>query len=560
MTASLLQNACGSLRVCKIRNPYPHEPPSALPLGVRAQRRLLPYELLHDEPPLQCVQQGRADRWIYRAAAEPLAPALQMVYFLAAKYASVDPARAFAAFEELDPQLRLRLPLAAERALAEAADLSDAQFGAQMDALVALLCEKRRSLLRPHARAESARLRDGCLLLLRFVLYASAPFVTPFTRRYVSLGLYAALHRRFNHACRPNALALVDAADDDRLKVFALRAIEQGEEVTLAYALPNRDTNGARLELLPRAERQRLLQRRYGFVCVCGLCRQQASSSPSSPSCAPEAPFAERVAEVAQTLFVTETAALRNYFVQLQTRVQTLCSARNPDLSSQEQLLRCLLQTGKLLDKSTYVTPPRDFLSAYACRLVTAVASLPYARLRALFGDRESARRALNGSWTSAHDGYDVFDLQSFVAYLLLDRDEVFYQKRAFEQAQKALQEAATPTSSSSSSSTDDNKSQTPPAGSEASAAEIAREVEARWCADLQFALGYRAATALPWPKVAPGVARLQMGLGAGGLALVRLWVNAELLHARGDEPRWADLGGLLHRVLQQRVGDAASQ
>lgn len=71
-------------------------------------------------------------------------------------------------------------------------------------------------------------------------------------------GLFATASR-FNHACAPSCHYCWDPRRG-QMTVRALRAVPRGEELTISYLAP-----GGRV----RAERQRLLQRNFGFVCAC---------------------------------------------------------------------------------------------------------------------------------------------------------------------------------------------------------------------------------------------------------------------------------------------------
>ena len=72
---------------------------------------------------------------------------------------------------------------------------------------------------------------------------------------------------RINHACRPNAYAKFEPATL-RMRVVALREIEQGEEVSISYG---------RVEL-PYVERRRLYQEGWGFECGCEMCAKDGKA------------------------------------------------------------------------------------------------------------------------------------------------------------------------------------------------------------------------------------------------------------------------------------------
>ncbi|KAL1720593.1 hypothetical protein EV715DRAFT_289238 [Schizophyllum commune] len=70
---------------------------------------------------------------------------------------------------------------------------------------------------------------------------------------------------RFNHSCVPNARYSWHA-ESRRQRIFALRRIEEGEEICVSY-LMNRNIYGS-----SRAARRAWLEEDYRFVCMCAVC------------------------------------------------------------------------------------------------------------------------------------------------------------------------------------------------------------------------------------------------------------------------------------------------
>ncbi|KAI1357914.1 hypothetical protein F5Y08DRAFT_333530 [Xylaria arbuscula] len=76
---------------------------------------------------------------------------------------------------------------------------------------------------------------------------------------------------RINHACDNNAQKNWNEAIK-RHTVHAMRDIDQGEEITIAYLAP----------LKPRQVRQEALKKKFGFICVCRLCSLPPDQSQES--------------------------------------------------------------------------------------------------------------------------------------------------------------------------------------------------------------------------------------------------------------------------------------
>lgn len=68
-----------------------------------------------------------------------------------------------------------------------------------------------------------------------------------------------------NHSCSPNVMSS-SSFDDHRVCFVAIREIEEGEELTIAYVDEN----------LPFNERQKKLRELYHFTCTCLLCTSQS--------------------------------------------------------------------------------------------------------------------------------------------------------------------------------------------------------------------------------------------------------------------------------------------
>lgn len=74
---------------------------------------------------------------------------------------------------------------------------------------------------------------------------------------------------RINHSCVPNAQGNLNTAlPGGQFTIHALRAIADGEEITLSYLHD---------ELAIRSARQRRLQQGYGFECACEICNTKDS-------------------------------------------------------------------------------------------------------------------------------------------------------------------------------------------------------------------------------------------------------------------------------------------
>lgn len=79
---------------------------------------------------------------------------------------------------------------------------------------------------------------------------------------------------KLNHSCAPNCAIIIDPRCQPAypLQLVTLRDIPQGEELTVAYEPVRGLSLGAR---------RAILQRRFAFVCQCGVCRFQGIYQPS---------------------------------------------------------------------------------------------------------------------------------------------------------------------------------------------------------------------------------------------------------------------------------------
>jgi SET domain len=80
------------------------------------------------------------------------------------------------------------------------------------------------------------------------------------------IGLYA-LAAAINHSCNPNCCQTFDLSTSAALSIRALRNIEKGEEITIAYIDVGKPTWWRRKEL----------QKAYGFLCSCNRCHSSSS-------------------------------------------------------------------------------------------------------------------------------------------------------------------------------------------------------------------------------------------------------------------------------------------
>ena len=80
------------------------------------------------------------------------------------------------------------------------------------------------------------------------------------------IGLYA-LAATINHSCNPNCCQTFDLSTSAALSIRALRNIEKGEEITIAYIDVGKPTWRRKKELL----------KSYGFLCSCNRCHTSSS-------------------------------------------------------------------------------------------------------------------------------------------------------------------------------------------------------------------------------------------------------------------------------------------
>ena len=87
-----------------------------------------------------------------------------------------------------------------------------------------------------------------------------------------------------NHSCEPNCQ--VAYMENNQALLVSLRDLGPGEEVSISYVSA----------AVPYAERQAKLRARYGFTCICSLCRAEAAEeAQEAAEQAPSQPTAKRV-------------------------------------------------------------------------------------------------------------------------------------------------------------------------------------------------------------------------------------------------------------------------
>jgi SET domain len=87
------------------------------------------------------------------------------------------------------------------------------------------------------------------------------------------IGLYA-LAAAINHSCNPNCCQTFDLSTSAAVSIRALRNIEKGEEITIAYIDVGKPTWWRRKEL----------QKAYGFLCSCNRCHSSSSDGYNCPT------------------------------------------------------------------------------------------------------------------------------------------------------------------------------------------------------------------------------------------------------------------------------------
>ena len=111
----------------------------------------------------------------------------------------------------------------------------------------------------------NVELKD-CLAVLE-KLESNAFTVSDYDLSSISgIGLYA-LAAAINHSCNPNCCQTFDLSTSAALSIRALRNIEKGEEITIAYIDVGKPTWSRRKEL----------QKAYGFLCSCNRCHSSSS-------------------------------------------------------------------------------------------------------------------------------------------------------------------------------------------------------------------------------------------------------------------------------------------
>lgn len=79
-----------------------------------------------------------------------------------------------------------------------------------------------------------------------------------------------------NHSCRANAVSLVIG---NQVKLFALRDIKEGEEITIPYAAALNCTESIvkheEITRMNREGRRKYILDKWNFVCECELCKEE---------------------------------------------------------------------------------------------------------------------------------------------------------------------------------------------------------------------------------------------------------------------------------------------
>ena len=94
-------------------------------------------------------------------------------------------------------------------------------------------------------------------------------------------GLYF-MHSKLNHSCDPNAEVRFETGDN-RLTIWSLRDIEQGEEVCIGYLDFEHECRHEGCECddaVDVQDRQSLLKKFYHFECMCEICSVEDSIIP----------------------------------------------------------------------------------------------------------------------------------------------------------------------------------------------------------------------------------------------------------------------------------------
>ena len=119
------------------------------------------------------------------------------------------------------------------------------------------------------ARGEGGHAGDEALreLLSRFgdpiSLHEMSKLVVRFERNAFAEGAFR-LVTKFNHSCRPNCLAHFDM-QAGQMVIITTEDIPQGSELSINYI-------SERQWHLPTDQRRSILQKRYGFWCMCPRC------------------------------------------------------------------------------------------------------------------------------------------------------------------------------------------------------------------------------------------------------------------------------------------------
>lgn len=98
--------------------------------------------------------------------------------------------------------------------------------------------------------------------------------VTPLTGKFLGTGFFKRLSM-INHSCNPNCA--IEWCEDS-LRLFSVREILKGEELTRDYLAPVSSA------FFYRCERKKILKERFGFDCECSECMNDEEEDMSPPS------------------------------------------------------------------------------------------------------------------------------------------------------------------------------------------------------------------------------------------------------------------------------------
>lgn len=224
--------------------------------GIKATTQLSAFVCLHKETPAIVVSplklsKNELEQWMCQTSPNfntYILPQVQMVYFLIQQHPSKT---ADGAFDNLACDYIFPGKYEDDEQLAAALFVTLSELQQQMS----WICPDPNDI-------------EAAMMLLRLVYQWSIAIHSVFSDHRLGHVFSLGLMTYINHSCDPNCFIVCDTTDDWQIRLYSLREIRAGEEITIAY-VPIAYRN--------RTQRQISIQITCHFQCLCYRCAMEES-------------------------------------------------------------------------------------------------------------------------------------------------------------------------------------------------------------------------------------------------------------------------------------------